>query len=206
MEQPLGEEKKMTVIKKSLVMVGREPLIMHNDQAADPLNRYAVAMKPLTAKKVNKTQADQAEIDRLKFDSSLYWEKGHGPVLPARNIFKALMEAASMTRKGKDIERGLVIPAMFAVLAYDGPRDIESLYGDGTTRFVDRRMAAVNRVRIPVVRPTFPEWACEFEVWIEDEILDLSRFEDYAIKAGLMIGVGDFRRFYGKFDATVRDL
>lgn len=196
----------MAIIKKLMIMTGTEPLIMHSDLAADPANQWAREIKLLTAKKSNKTEADQHEIDRLKFYSSIYFVKDVGPVLPDKNIFKALIEAGTMTRKGKDIERGLYINQPFARLEYDGPRDMDSLWNGGTGNHVDRRMAAVNRVRIPVTRPVFPEWGCAFEVWIEDEVLDLSRFSEYAEKAGKMIGVGDFRRFYGKFDVEITDL
>ncbi|WP_348240030.1 hypothetical protein, partial [Salmonella enterica] len=91
----------------------------------------------------------RAERDWLKFRGSMYYEPEHGPVLPAANFYRTLIQAASLTRHGKDIERGVIILDAFAPLEYDGPRTPEELWGDGQTRFVDRRMAKVNRA--PVV-------------------------------------------------------
>lgn len=186
-----------------ITMTGTAPLIMHNAQTADPLNPYARAIKELTAKRTNKTDADEFEISRLKFFAGLYYSEADGPYLPAANIFRCLIEAGTMTRDGKKVERGVVFMAERARLEYDGPRDRESLWGDGTTKFVDRRLAAVNRVRIPVTRPIFPEWGCSFEVMVDDEVLNSGQFESLIRKAGRSVGVGDYRRFYGKFSVEI---
>jgi len=186
-----------------ITMTGTAPLIMHNAQTADPLNPYARAIKEITAKRTNKTDADELEISRLKFIAGLYYDDRDGPYLPAANIFRCLIEAGSMTRDGKKVERGVVFLADRARLEYDGPRDLESLWGDGATKYVDRRLAAVNRVRIPVTRPIFPEWACAFEVLVDDEVLNESAFVSLAQKAGRAVGVGDYRRFYGRFSVEI---
>lgn len=185
-----------------LNMTGTSPLIMHNAQTADPLNQYAKAIKELTAKRTNKTEADELEISRLKFIAGLYYDQ-EGPYLPAANVFRCLIEAGSMTRSGKKVERGVVFLSDRSRLEYDGPRDSASLWGAGTSRFVDRRLAAVNRVRIPVTRPIFVDWAASFEVIVDDEVMNPSEFADLAAKAGRMVGVGDFRRFYGRFAVEI---
>lgn len=184
-------------------LTGTAPLIMHNAQTADPLNPYARAIKELTAKRTNKTDADEMEISRLKFEAGLYFDDTIGPYLPSPNIFRSLIEAGSMTRDGRKIERGVQIIGTGSRLEYDGPRDLEGLWGDGTGRFVDRRLAAVNRVRIPVTRPIFPEWAAQFEVIVEDDVMNPGQFADIAVKAGKSVGVGDYRRFYGRFSVEV---
>ena len=186
-----------------LTMTGTAPLIMHNAQTADPLNPYAKAIKELTAKRTNKTDADELEISRLKFEAGLYYDDQDGPFLPAANIFRSLIEAGSMTRDGKKVERGVVFLGVQARLEYDGPRDLETLWGDGTGRFVDRRLAAVNRVRIPVTRPIFPDWSCSFEVLVDEEVLNPGAFRSLAEKAGRAVGVGDYRRFYGRFAVEI---
>lgn len=193
----------MSTIGVNLRMVGTEPLLMHSVQAADPQNKWAKDIREITDKKTRKTAADEIELSRLKYMSSLYWTAERGIHLPGENIFRCLIEAGAMTRDGKNVERALTILTPWSPLEYDGPRTGAELWGDGTGRFVDRRMAAVARVRIPVVRPIFTEWAASFDFLIEDEIIDLSRFKTIAEKAGRMIGVGDYRRFYGKFDAAV---
>lgn len=188
----------------TLSLTGTAPLIMHNVQAADPMNAWAKQMKAITAKRSNKTEADSFELDRLKFMSGLYYEPlPIGPILPGANIFRCLMEAGSMTRDGKNIERGVIMSSLFSPLGYDGPRAADDLWSNGEGRFVDRRLAAVNRVRIPVVRPIFVDWSASFELMVEDEVIDVDKFAGIANKAGRMVGVGDYRRFYGRFSVEI---
>jgi hypothetical protein len=191
------------IINLTMSLTGTAPLIMHNVQAADPMNAWAREMKAITAKKSNKTDADSMELDRLKFMSGLYIDAEIGPYLPGPNIFRCLMEAGSITRDGKNIERGVAMSSPYGPLEYDGPRTADALWNGGEGRFVDRRLAAVNRVRIPVVRPIFVEWRTSFDVMVEDEVIDPEKFQGIAIKAGKMIGVGDFRRFYGRFAVEI---
>jgi hypothetical protein len=187
----------------TVTLTGTEPLIVHNEQSADPSNFYAREVKKLTAKKTNKTDEDNKEIDRLSYLSALYLDPELGPYLPSKNFFRCMMEAGSITRDGKKIERGLFTLTSKAQIEYDGPRDAQSLWGDGTTRFVDRRLVKVGTARIPRVRPIFTDWRVSYDVRVDDEQLDLDAFASLAEKAGLLIGIGTFRRFYGKFGAEV---
>lgn len=186
-----------------LTMTGTAPLIMHNVQTADPLNYWSKEIAKLTAKRRNKTDADEAEIGRLKFAAGLYYDPEAGPFLPAANIFRCLIEAGAMTREGKKIERGVIFLSDRAPLEYAGPRDIDGLWGDGTTKFVDRRVVAVQRQRVVATRPIFPEWGATFEVEVDPEVINPDSFMDIAAKAGRSVGVGDYRRFYGKFKAEL---
>jgi hypothetical protein len=187
-----------------ITMTGTAPLLMHNIRLADDQDPYVREIKKLTAKKTKKTDDDKMEIDRLSFAGGLYWDADLGPYMPAENIFRCLMEAGSLTRSGKKIERGVIFEGTKAPLQYDGPRDVESLWGDnGNSLFVDRRMVAVQRQRIPRVRPIFPSWALALGVEIDPQVIDPEEFEDIVIKAGKLIGIGDYRRFYGKFEGKV---
>jgi len=184
-------------------LVGTQPLLMHNNQTVDPLNSWSKQMAALKGKK-NKTDSDLYELDRLKFGSSLYWDDETGPFLPAANLFRCLMEAGSLVgRLGKTVERSVFFLADRANLLYDGPRNIDELWGDGTGQFVDRRVVVVQRQRIMGVRACFPEWAAEFTVDLDTQTLNLDMFEHILVKAGSAVGIGDFRRFYGKFEATI---
>lgn len=185
-------------------MVGTAPLLMHNVRLADDQNPYTRAISKLTAKRSKKTEEDKLEIDRLSFAGGLYHDEEMGPYIPAENIFRCLMEAGSLTRSGKKIERGVIFEGTRARLEYDGPRDVDSLWGnDGDSPFVDRRMVAVQRQRIPRVRPIFADWSASIGVEIDGQVLDPEEFEDIVTKAGKLIGLGDYRRFYGKFRGEV---
>lgn len=186
-----------------VTITGTQPLLMNNVQSADPRNEFARAIKEITSKR-KKTDADLDELYRLKFMASLYYDDTVGPYLPAPNLFRALIEAGTITRSGKKVERGVVFLSRFAPLEYDGKRDIASLWGDGATRFVDRRMVTVNRKKVVGVRAIFPDWSAAFPIEVDDSIIDPAEFLEIAACAG-KIGVGDYRRFYGKFTVEVTE-
>lgn len=186
-----------------LTMSGTAPLLMHNIRLADDFCPYTKDIKKLTAKKTRKTDEDKFEIDRLSFAGALYHEDEIGPYMPVENIFRCLMEAGSLTRSGKKVERGVFFSDAKVKLEYAGPRDIESLWGNGESRWVDRRMVAVQRQRIPRVRPIFPKWGLTTNVEIDRQVIDEDEFVDIVTKAGKLIGIGDYRRFYGRFDGKV---
>lgn len=185
-------------------LTGTAPLIMHNIRLADDQEPLVKEIKKLTSKRTNKTDEDKAEIDRLSWLGALYHDPEIGPFLPADNIFRALMEAGSITRAGKKVSQALTVFDRRAPLSYDGPRDVDGLWGAGpSSPYVSRLMVNVQGSRIPRVRPIFPEWSCEFEIDVDDRVLSEEDFVDIAVKAGKMIGVGTFRRFYGRFEVKL---
>lgn len=185
-----------------LHMTGTAPLIMHNSQLADPDNTYALKIQKITDKKKNMTPSDRAEVARLKFLGGLYYDDEIGPYLPAENVFRSLIKAGTTTRQGGKVEMAVEFFDTRAPLEYDGPRDSGELFGDGYTVYVDRRLVGVNRVKIPAVRPIFPKWAASFEIEMDYSVLSSADFASIAERAG-RVGVGDFRRFYGKYSVRL---
>ena len=59
-----------------LEMSGTSPLLMHNEQLADPANSFALAIAQLTSKS-EKTPEDQKEIQRLEFMVGLLYCATH---------------------------------------------------------------------------------------------------------------------------------
>lgn len=186
-----------------LELTGTTPLLMHNIQLVDPDNFYTKAISRITAKRTNKTDEDRAEMARYEFAGGLYHDERVGPYMPAANIFRSLQKAAAVTREGKTIERGFIPLGDRSPLEYDGPRDIAGLYGDGTTKFVDRRAVGIGQKKVMRIRPIFPEWSVSLEFELDDQVIDLDDFVAIATSAGRREGLGDYRRFYGKFTAAV---
>lgn len=185
-------------------LTGTAPLIMHNIRLADDQEPLVREIKKLTSKRTNKTDDDKAEIDRLSWMGALYHDSKLGPYLPADNLFRCLMEAGSITRSGKKVAQALQVFDRKAELLYEGPRDVDGLWGAGpTSPYVSRLMVNVQGSRIPRVRPIFSEWSCSFEIDVDPTVLSPEDFSDIVAKAGKMIGVGTFRRFYGKFSAKL---
>lgn len=52
-------------------------------------------------------------------------------------------------------------------------------------------------------RPKFNEWACEFTVAYNEDVLNIEEVKKAIQDAGQLIGVCDYRPRYGKFQAEV---
>ena len=72
---------------------GIAPLICHNGQLVDPMNKWVRAIKKLTNKGKKKTDEDIAEIARLEFLGGLYAGEDGAPCVPGENIEAWLGEA-----------------------------------------------------------------------------------------------------------------
>lgn len=186
-----------------LTVTGTAPLLLHNVQLGDPDNEYVRSIGRLNALKGKITDEQRAERDWLKFRGGLYYDEQDGPVLPAANIFRSLQQGASLTRDGKNIERGFVVLDEHAPIEYDGPRKPDELWGGGTSKFVDRRMARVNRAPVVAIRPRFEDWSATYRFELDEEVLSLDDFSYIAEKAGRMIHVGDYRRFFGAYSVKI---
>ena len=127
-----------------------------------------------------------------------------GPYLPIVNVYMSLHTGAKTKKLGKHIERG-VMPAGDGILplVYDGPRDVESLWGDGMSEFVDVRPARVGTNKVDRCRPRFNQWLVEAEFVVDTNVIDYEDFCDVARIAGELVGLGDYRLLYGRYEATV---
>lgn len=187
----------------NVTLTGKTTLLMKNVDGADPDNSIVREIGKLNALKSKITDDQRAERDFLKWKVSLYWDDVDGPVMPAANVFRSIQQAAGLTRNGKDIERGLIILSVQSRLEFPGKRDIASLWNGGTGIHVDRRMAKVNRAPIVTVRPSFPEWSCSFDFDLDEDVMSLEDFAWLAEKAGRLIHIGDYRRFFGAYAVQV---
>ncbi len=190
---------------------GTRPMLMHNGQSSSPLNPYAKAMKKISSKR-KKTEDDYFELARLGFESALYFDpapspnknnnnkEGYGPYMPAQNLFMSLRDGARIIKKGKDVERGVVACDFMLPIIYNGARSIKDLWGDGESEFVDIRPVSVGRQKVDRCRPIFKEWAIEAEFIIDTKVIDYDQFVEIAKLAGQMVGIGDYRLMYGRYE------
>lgn len=179
-------------------LTGTSPLVLHNNQCADPLNEFKKKIGELTAKK-KKTDADHLEIRRLEFLSALYMGQD-GPVVPARNLRKMLIEGARKDKNGKQFESGIQV-VQDAKIQYEGPRDAEGMYKSG---FAWTTPAGNQRATIMRTRPKFDEWEVEFDVEIEEELVDKTMVQNALKKAEIGVGLCDARAIgMGRFKAEI---
>jgi hypothetical protein len=192
-------------MKLRLTCTGTRPLLMHNVQLASPLNPYAKRLKGLNAKRV-KTDEDRLAIARAEFEGGLYWAEVAGPFIPATALRRSLVGGARLIKAGKKIERGVVVTDYILPLVYEGPRDVEGLWGGGSSPFVDIRVVALRGVKIDRCRPIFRSWLVEAEVIADPQVIEYAEFCEVARLAGEMEGIGDFREMYGRYTTRVERL
>lgn len=179
-------------------IIGQSPLIMHNGQTADPLNVFAKQMKQITSKR-DRTDADLEHLAKLEFMAGLYVEEGR-PVIPGVVIEAALVQAARKSRSGPQAKAGLFCEGNF-LLEYEGPTDPEALWADAGFRLMAG--VRVGQSRIMRTRPRFDDWAAEVEVRYQPDLLNPAGVDRFMEVAGSVIGIGDWRPRFGRFDAMV---
>lgn len=173
------------------------PLISHNSQLANPLNKFAKKLKEISSKR-KKVDADIEAMAKIEFLGGLYMGVG-GPVIPGVMIEAAVRGGAKKTREGKDVQAAVYTTQDFPMV-YDGPKDAEGLWAD--ERFVNQSIVTVQRAKINRTRPIFPEWSAEVALHYEDSVVTLKKLADWLTIAGLQCGLGDWRPRYGRFSVT----
>lgn len=184
----------------TLDISGTAPLLMHSARLADPLDEAAIQLSKASAKR-KKTAEDHLEIARLEHLGSLYMSD-LGPYVPGQNIEACLFRGASKLKLMSTLKTALLIPEEVNELVYRGPRDPEGLWADKA--FVHRASAKVGQARIIRTRPVFSQWKLTATGELDTEIVDPGQFEQIVDNAGRLVGLGDWRPRFGRFDASVR--
>lgn len=177
---------------------GIRPLIVHNGQLADPLNKYSRLLKDVTSKR-KKTDADHEEMARIEFEGGLYWDDKEGPVMPQDCIEATICAGAKKSRIGKDVQAAVFVKDDVVPIRYDGPRTVEGLWKD-RARFVMRKAVKVTTSKVMRTRPMFPTgWKITFTVDFDDSIINEAAIKKAMIDAGALVGLCDWRPRFGRF-------
>ena len=177
---------------------GVAPLLMHNGQLANPMNKFAKAMKAITSKR-KKTDEDHAQLADLEFTGGLYVDEQGRPVLPGEVVEATIVAGAKKTKKGKDAKSAIIVDGNFPVI-YDGPKTVDGLCGDERFRYVAG--VVVGQSRVMRTRPMFKNWECKFTVHYLDEVFDPQEVIDFVETAGRVAGFGDCRPRFGRFEVV----
>jgi hypothetical protein len=178
----------------SYKITGVSPLLMHNGLLADPLNPVVKQLKKVSQKR-DKTDADLEELARLEWYGSLYLDHGE-PCIPGEVLEATLINAAKKKKKGPAAKAGLICDGNVAVL-YDGPRNPDAMWEDGSYRFATG--VVVNRSRVIRTRPIFREWSLEFRLSYNDELLNESDLSEFVKIGGEIIGLAEWRPKFGRY-------
>lgn len=180
-------------------ITGISPLLMHSDRFANPLDPATKAHKELTGKR-KKTDADHEAIAKSEWMGSLYHDPAVGPYIPGQNLDATLQEAAKLQKLGKKFKQAVMVIEDQVPLIYTGPRDPEALFAAG---FLDVRGVKVAMAKLMRCRPKFNQWAAQFTVAFNEDVLNTEEVLKAINDAGSLIGVCDYRPRFGKFTAEV---
>ena len=180
------------------VIAGISPLMMHNERLANPLDLHAKSMKKITEKK-KKTDEDHQALAYEEFLGGIYHSDG-APYIPLRCIEACVRDGARITKRGKDVQRGITALGLDeerAEFIYNGPKDLDGLYKAG---FFDQRTVKVGMQRVVRTRPKFNAgWKVKFTLAFDTEVFNRETVLEIVETAGKMSGLGDYRPRYGKF-------
>ena len=177
---------------------GSTALLMHNSQLADPLNKYAKAMKKVSGKR-KKTDEDHADMQRLEMLGGLYWSEQYGLHMPGENVEACLIAAAKFKKLGTTFKRALQVVDIACPLRGTGaPGSLEEIADNEKFRFV--KSVKVGTSRVMRTRPIFNDWELDFTVMYDPSQLEREDIVEAVDSAGMLVGLGDWRPRFGKFE------
>jgi hypothetical protein len=182
--------------ERTYTIRGVAPLVMHNERLSDPLDKWTRLVAQIS-KKQKKTEDDLMELSRREWFGGLYlFGPKEAPGVPERNLERMLRDAASKTKRGKDVQSACIVtePAM---LVYEGPKNAEALWESG--KFLLRASCKVGQMRVIRSRPMFSEWGLTFTVNYDELVLEPELVDGFVELAGSRIGLCDWRPKHGRF-------
>ena len=180
-------------------VVGVSPLLMHNGQTADPLNKWAKALKEVNSTR-KKTDEHYAEIARIEWHAGLYVDDSEKLVLKSDMLDAMIVEGAKKSKLGKQFKAGCWVED-------DAPIDIGHRYDKasdlwGVEQFKDTRSVRVNTSRVMRTRPIFRNWSAVVEIHFDSGLLKRNEIIKALQDAGSQVGLGDYRPRFGRFDVV----
>jgi hypothetical protein len=174
---------------------GLSPHLQSNGQMADPLNKFAKALKEYTSKQ-KKTDADHRAIADVEWEGGLYVDEHGRPCVPGTVIEGAIWEAAKLVRQGPKVRAGVSSDENWPLI-YDGPKSLDKLRAD--PNFRDRRMVTNKGGggKVPRTRPRFATWELKFAVELRNDIISRDVVIHLVSLLGNRIGLSDDRRKAG---------
>lgn len=190
--------------KLHVTMYGASPLIMHSPKCVNPLHPVALEMKQYTSKR-KKTEDDLIKISDLEWEAGVYWDDSVGLHIPNECIAATLVNGAKFNKNGKDISRYCHIITPLVPLDIGEDQNYEQMKHD--MRFRDVRSVCVQRSRVIRTRPRFNTWSTAFDMFVEDDKVDIGVVAKAFENAGGYVGICEMRdRGYGRFTTRIEEV
>lgn len=178
---------------------GTTPMLMHSERLANPFDPLTKAIKAISGKR-KKTEDDLLEMARLEWLGGLYHDEDAGIHLPGYNLFAALIGGGKIHKLGTAIKRAALVVDDKVPVVFDGSKTPEKLFLDKS--FVDMRSVKVGTAKITRCRPIFKKWECTFSLAYDENSIQRSELDQSLTSAGMMVGVGDYRPRFGRFEVV----
>ena len=185
-------------------VTGIQPLMLNNIQTANPLNKWAKALKEVTSKKT-KNDSDTLEIIRLQFMSSWYLDGEERYVLPSDNLLKSFESGAKEFKKGSKIVENVQIVEDNLILHFDGmDKSLDELYNNGESKYVDTRICGISsgfgsKAKVLATRALIDKWHVTATLIYDEDQIDLNDIMRAAEIGGQRKGAGTYRRRFGRY-------
>jgi hypothetical protein len=177
-------------------------MLTHNERLASKLDPIAREMSAISSKR-KKTDDDLAELARLEMLGGVYETEDGLVGIPTWNVFKSLQEGARLNKLGRHIERGVLpMGSDIAPIKHDGPNTARAMWEAGC---FDQRSVKVGTSKVTRTRPMFRNWTVDVTFAIDTEIIRVDEFGMVAENAGRLIGIGDYRPRFGRYEATITE-
>lgn len=176
---------------------GISPLLLHNGQTANPLNRYARQLKAVSGKR-NKTDEDFEEMAKIEFMAGLYLGERGEYTLPAHNIEAAMLEGARKNKNGRLVQGGAFVASDPELVFPGSTKTPDELWAGGEHALMVS--VRVQRNRVMRTRPLIPSgWTAKVSVQYDPATIEEPAILQAFEVAGRERGVGDWRPKYGRF-------
>ena len=193
---------------------GIRPLVMSNPQTVQISNRYATESRRLGSllKAARKKQdenklveLEQAQI-RNDWEASAYWDDAEKKFfIPDTLLLKCIRDGAAAAKKGKDIDRAVMISETQAYIETTAYRTLQAAFNDMKfhlecpCKIPPKTGALIWKCRCMI--PT--GWKVRFEIEFNDDIVATKSIEEAIENAGLMCGIGGWRPKFGRFTTEI---
>ena len=180
-----------------LSIKGVSPLLLHNGQTANPLNKFARQLKAVSGKR-NKTDEDFEALAKIEFLAGLYLNPKGEYTLPAHNVEAVMLEGARKNKNGRLVQGGVFV-VDDPILVFEGSEKTpEELWAGGEHALMVS--VRVQRNRVMRTRPLIPTgWTAEILVQFDPATIEEPAIRQAFEVAGRERGIGDWRPKYGRF-------
>ncbi len=190
--------------KLRVTLFGTSELIMHSTKLVNPLHPLAIALKELQSKRI-KTEEDYIAISNIEWEGGVYWDDRVGLYIPADNIAASLKEGAKFNKNGKAVSRFCHVLTAKAPLDIGEEQNYDSLKYD--LRYRDVRSVCVSKSRVNRTRPYFERWTAQFDMFYEDDKIDIGAVVLAFENAGAYVGICELRDHgYGHFNVRIEEI